>query len=539
MSVRHIIGRQTIRLQTDRYQGAHQVQQAVSKAYWQHVVPVLERIFDRHAGPGVWIRLDSLEIDLGPIDLTLLEKVEFESLVAEKVEKALLEAIRRLPPHQAEGRPTALHQFDLWLWWLQHGSLPWYSAAPDAAWFGHVLKTLGLEQKAVDKLGQLARQHPEVIRRIVLQHEPTFLKAILELHTGQPQAAFLRGIQELTSALATSDSGINGNDIRALEIRYWETALRETIQFQRKWDRASLIQLLRDDTMLMPAIPALKKLFRKKNGGFTEIKGLFEQTGLIEKPGLPAKKTAKPDPPGATDADASSPESFQSPVQETDQTATSEQTIHNILSDAPGSEREKQPVQRADQQMPEQKPAIPDRRVDVDSRDAGETDQYFIQNAGIVLLHTFLPRFFSNLGLLEQQAFKNEAARHRAVVLLHFLATGVSHTPDYNLVLPKFLCAMPVNMPLDHTIEPTPDEQEEATQLLQAAIAHWGALGATSPDGLREGFLQRPGKLSHTDTGWRLQVEQNTIDILLDRLPWNLGMIKLPWMPELLRVEWR
>ncbi|MBK8194085.1 MAG: hypothetical protein IPK76_13065 [Lewinellaceae bacterium] len=263
MSVRHIIGRQTIRLQTDRYQGAHQVQQAVSKAYWQHVVPVLERVFDRHAGPGVWIRLDSLEIDLGSIDLTLLEKAEFESLVAEKVENALLEAIRRLPPQQAEGRPTALHQFDLWLWWLQHGSLPWYSSAPEATWFEHVLETLGLEQKSVDKLGQLARQHPEVIRRIVLQHNQPFLKAMLELHTGQSQAAFLRGIQELTSALTTSDPGISGNDIRALEIHFWETALRETIQFQRKWDRASFIRLLRDDSMLMPAIPALKNCSAK------------------------------------------------------------------------------------------------------------------------------------------------------------------------------------------------------------------------------------------------------------------------------------
>lgn len=56
--------------------------------------------------------------------------------------------------------------------------------------------------------------------------------------------------------------------------------------------------------------------------------------------------------------------------------------------------------------------------------------------------------------------------------------------------------------------------------LLQTVIDYWEVLKSTSPDGLREGFLQRQGKLTRSgDRNWKLQVEQQAIDILLGSLP--------------------
>jgi hypothetical protein len=83
------------------------------------------------------------------------------------------------------------------------------------------------------------------------------------------------------------------------------------------------------------------------------------------------------------------------------------------------------------------------------------------------------------------------------------------------------------------------EECSAADTLLQAAIDHWAVLGKTSPDGLREVFLQRDGKLIKEGHSWKLSVEQKAQDILLDKLPWNLSLIKLPWMKEILKVEWR
>jgi hypothetical protein len=163
----------------------------------------------------------------------------------------------------------------------------------------------------------------------------------------------------------------------------------------------------------------------------------------------------------------------------------------------------------------------------------------FFKNAGVGLIHPFLSNFFKRLILLEGNRFKDFKSQSKAVMLLHFLASVVNNPPEYEMVLPKVLCEMPVNMPIDHTLLITDEEKEEANNLLKAALEHWGALGSTSPDGLREGFLSREGKLDHEATGWKLYVEQKTLDILLDRLPWNLSLIKLPWMKEILKVEWR
>ena len=86
----------------------------------------------------------------------------------------------------------------------------------------------------------------------------------------------------------------------------------------------------------------------------------------------------------------------------------------------------------------------------------------------------------------------------------------------------------------------TDDEREEADALLEAVIRHWEVLRNTSGDGLRGTFLLRRGKVSLRDDGdWLLQVEAQSFDILLDRLPWGISMIKLPWMEKMLWVEWR
>ncbi len=163
---------------------------------------------------------------------------------------------------------------------------------------------------------------------------------------------------------------------------------------------------------------------------------------------------------------------------------------------------------------------------------------FYVRNAGIVLLHPFFTAFFREMDLLVDSDFRDEAARQRAVHLIQYLATGSSMLPEYELLLPRFLCNVPFGIPLERFIALTEKEQTEGEELLRAAIRHWKVLQNTSPDGLREGFLQRDGKLEKRTAGWYITVEQRGIDVLLDRLPWSIGMIKLPWMTELLRVEW-
>ena len=102
------------------------------------------------------------------------------------------------------------------------------------------------------------------------------------------------------------------------------------------------------------------------------------------------------------------------------------------------------------------------------------------------------------------------------------------------------LCGVGLDEPIEADVGLTDAETEEAVALLDAALGHWGALGSSAPDALRGEFLMRPGTLSvNADGDWLLRVEERTVDILLDQLPWGVSLIKLPWMDRLLRVAWR
>ena len=163
----------------------------------------------------------------------------------------------------------------------------------------------------------------------------------------------------------------------------------------------------------------------------------------------------------------------------------------------------------------------------------------FIVHAGTILLHPFLKSLFSRLGLLNGNQFTSRRHQVEAVGLIHYLASGRTIAEEYELALAKILCAFSLEEPLDLPESYPPEYLQEADDLLAAAIAQWSILKNTSVEGLRDGFLQRGGKLFSKNGNLWLQVEKNAIDILLDYLPWNLGMVKLPWLRDVLRVEWR
>jgi hypothetical protein len=158
-----------------------------------------------------------------------------------------------------------------------------------------------------------------------------------------------------------------------------------------------------------------------------------------------------------------------------------------------------------------------------------------VECAGVVLLHPFLPRLFGALDIARGDELLQP---DRALGLLHFLATGERRAPEYALVLAKLLCNLPRDEPVAAPVELTDLEMEEAGALLEAVVGHWQALGSSSVDALRGTFLVRPGRLSHRDGEPLLQVERQAYDILLDRLPWGIGSVKLPWMKSILWVEW-
>lgn len=165
-------------------------------------------------------------------------------------------------------------------------------------------------------------------------------------------------------------------------------------------------------------------------------------------------------------------------------------------------------------------------------------DTIYINNAGLVLLNPFLATYFVRLGMMEGGKFITEDAQLRAVHLLQYLIDSSQNSPEHVLVLNKVLCNVPVEVPVPVEITLSDNEKEVSEQLLNAVLNAWDKLKNTSIAGLRETFLQRTGALVFKDDAWHLKVEQRGVDVLLQTLPWTIGMIKTPWMDKFLYVEW-
>ena len=171
---------------------------------------------------------------------------------------------------------------------------------------------------------------------------------------------------------------------------------------------------------------------------------------------------------------------------------------------------------------------------------ATEAPSITVLHAGVVLLHPFLPQLFRNCGLWQAGDKQLSPWRlPRAAALLHFLATGVDAIAEHECGAIKLLLGLTVDAPLPVAEGLLTDaDRQEADALLAAVIGHWTALKQTSVSGLRLSFLQRPGLLRAEADGWRLHIEREAFDVLLDFLPWGIGVIKLPWMTDAIHTAW-
>lgn len=175
--------------------------------------------------------------------------------------------------------------------------------------------------------------------------------------------------------------------------------------------------------------------------------------------------------------------------------------------------------------VPETEPSHTDQR---------KSDPVRTHVAGLVLLHPYLRLLFERLDVLDEDRKLPKSARSRAFSILQAITLSYGPPDPLHYVL--------LGLEGRPTLEPEELEPEATTLitgLLKAVIDQWGKLGKTSPDGLRETFLIRPGTLEIREDGAHLTVAPGPFDMLLDALPWALSPVALPWMPAPCHVNWR
>ncbi|MCC9018703.1 contractile injection system tape measure protein [Flavobacterium lipolyticum] len=161
---------------------------------------------------------------------------------------------------------------------------------------------------------------------------------------------------------------------------------------------------------------------------------------------------------------------------------------------------------------------------------------HYVNNAGLILVHPFLKHLFGNCGLLHKDHTINdpETAAH----LLHYIATDREQDYESQMLFEKMLCNIPINRPINRNIILSEELKDQGKEMLQAVLDNWPIMKNSSIALLQNEYLQRPGKIILSQDNPKVIVERKTQDILLDKISWNLGIVKLAWKDKIIFVDW-
>jgi hypothetical protein len=180
---------------------------------------------------------------------------------------------------------------------------------------------------------------------------------------------------------------------------------------------------------------------------------------------------------------------------------------------------------------------IHQENVVADHEDLIQNDGQYVQNAGLILIHPFIKTFFEHCDLIDpktQQLIDPELCAH----LLHYIATGKTNAPEYDMVFEKFLCNIPMNQTINKHIKLSRKHKTQAKNVIESVQHNWNPMKKSSAALLQNEFFQRSGKLVVTDHDYTLTIERKAQDILLDNLGWGLGLVNLPWKEKFIFINW-
>jgi len=599
--MRHTIAKVAISANAQKLSGID-LQNSLSSLFWRELCVAMDVLFDRYTTEGETLSIRRIDIDLGHLDANNWESAFLDKMLA-ALEQAIVDAKHAAgkAKHPKGGGqsgsgltgdnsqasftpgmsvseisdiwlgylktgslpmiplrndfpsgdpfsdledapnesllPSQRRLFELWLYFIRTGTLPPDAVLPETEkqWLQAVLATIASDAYAVRQFLGVLKRSPANAFRLAQQFDEAFLSRLAAVLNLAP----MERLSEFRTLLATfwtetkpaKKQDPDQNEAWRQVAAFYAKPIFWAVYFQviaavgytnLQAERAALLPfktwwmaLLRKQTTLAGKLRSemLQMLKHRKNSSILQNNKAL-QAGIAGT--IAADIDAKADTPANTTANAT----------EVFHTNPDNPTIE--IQPAPRSlDQRAEAIMRAPD-FDRKSPIVP----------AG-TDAIYLQHAGIVLVHAFLPALFKEAGLLDAKSqFTDHQTQQRGIHLVQYLATGEEYLPEYRLLLPKLLCGLPFDIPIERDIVLTEAEKTEADALLNAIIRHWSVLGNTSIAGLREGFIDRTGKLTNTQNGLLLQVEQRTPDILLSRLPWGISMIKLPWMCEMLRVEW-
>ncbi|RAJ06519.1 hypothetical protein LX64_01646 [Chitinophaga skermanii] len=577
MAQQHVIAKLEFFVQIPQREEAFSLQTSISEQCNASLMPQLAQLFDEWMPEDVLLTIQKLEITLPNCTLAELRN-NLPSMILAAMQK-MMPSLQEEADHGSANitrTPREVSRFESFLYYLELGVMPATTAAiTQIEWEQAVLATLSSDVFSVERFLQTIRSKPQAAIRLVQQWGIPFVKRCLLVVIPTLNASLFVLLEELITI-------ITSNSVRETAQQYFaQTSLQNILAV------TNAKVLLRNVYISMLAIVAEKRIeltsatimsmvrysMSLQASNWSRLLWIMSREGLnvtvasASTTNMIQGSVASQIVLYQNDVDAIQKEIDQIKVQQavSQQKADTKETGQS--QDIPSSHsNNKDPKQEAvisdhkdDKQISQATTTFNDNNKSAAQSSIDETyeamkaiqekqsdswqlpkeeDTYFINNAGLILLHPFIPHLFDHLGWKDEKGFVNETLQSKAAQLLGYLASGQTGCHEQDLLLPKILCGFTPAQPMQREIEFTNEELQLADELLDAAIGHWKGVGSMSRDGLRANFLMREGKLVYRKGDWELTVTAQVYDMLLNRLPWSFSLVGYSWMESLVKTTW-
>lgn len=498
-SVTHQIRKQVVEIEYPDAQESFALQERISNVYYNHLLPQMEQLFDQYAGENRLMRFEKLQLEL-----TLSAKNWEEDLVRQVIKQLNLvlsessvEPITLIGNKQSGDSDDVNKRLNLQtlrsndgdvteilITFLQTGSIPWYTNITLVELEISIIKFLQeidgqKSQRFTDHLKSVVQTSSTAIRRLIYQFSYGLLLNLFQQE---------RSYQILMSCLPDEMNLFTYTQLPSYKVAFWTAVINNSLNPLTEKNADEVVIKTFCDNLSLNELRILEGLtFVKKHQLLS--KHLQERASYLSKEHLTKPKPVN-EPQPQTDTNIFKPIGFQDEATETR---------------------------------------------------GNHEQEFYVENAGLVLLQSFFVPYWEAVGLWENEYFENEQAHQRAVLLTQFMVFPKSQIAEADLLLNKILCGYPLEETLMNNLEISAAEEQEMVEVFEHINQHWKMHGTqvnTSIDNLRTAFLQRAGKLSRKEKGWLLQVEQRSFDLVLNSYPWSFGIIKNRLMKEILWVEW-
>lgn len=517
----HRIHRQSWRVRAPDQPAAFALRALLRQRLEGEVLPVFQRVFDAQGTEGLQVRIPRLELRLRARDGEDLAR-RLPELIEQGLRQALAETLppERAPAPAPGGRsPPAEARRRALLFYLRHGRLEWPEAGLEAgaalallrqaarAWAAELLRDPAAPCPALAGPGIPPGAGAARFLRLLPAPRGSALLAALPL-SGIPLSRVLRELARWPRVGEELRLGL-----QALALDLWARGAARTDDPEVA---AAVAPLVAACAALLP--PEADAGTGAAPGMDTATLDWLRACRFPAAAGARAAPGTAPGPTGGAAAVASGPAGGAA-----------------MPAPAPGPHARSapRPVRAGAAPWPQLQPAAAEAAPDAQ---AGLP----VAQAGLVLLHPYLPRLLAATGLARDDTPRLDPDHlPRAATLLHWLATGRQDPHEFELAWIKVLLGAAPDTPLGLAAASLDAAHlAEGEALLGAAIGHWSALRHTSVEGLRQTFLQRPGLLGQEESAWRLRIEPRPYDMLLNHLPWGISLVKLPWMARPVLCEW-